>query len=233
MASEGTVLLFMNKLKIAELREPYNTIEDLFELAQEYKELKQNEENNKWKRARLAHEAAQKFNLKDFAKQTGENYDVLKNLSYVAGRYTSEEQSNYEVTLVFNHFMTAAKSDSRLKWLQKSIDNNWSAAKLQREMNPPKEKTLPVKNPEPIKFVAKLHSWEEPDPPDVLGDAFKPFIEIYNQLYLSGALPVSMPEALVLIFGQEDKWKLMFVEGFGYQMINLKAHNSMEDGPSQ
>lgn len=123
-------------LKIAEPHEPYNTKEDLLELAQEYKEIQQRIEKDNFALSRLAQEAAKKYDLKEFAKLTGENYNNLKQLSYIAGRY--EEYTKY--TLTFRHYMVAAKSDSRLEWLEKAEKNGWSAARLHREMNPPKEK---------------------------------------------------------------------------------------------
>lgn len=132
------------------MMETYNTKEDLLELADAYKLAKESQEKGKWELARLAHEAAEKFDLKQFAKYTGENYDVLKNLSYIAGRYTVEEVSNCTVTLLFEHFIAAAKADNRLEWLEKAGNNAWSAARLRREMNPSKsvEKKEQITSPQ-------------------------------------------------------------------------------------
>lgn len=223
----------MSNLRIMEPREPYNTKEDLLELAEEYKELKQNEERDIWKRARLAHEAAEKFDLKQFAKLAEENYDVLKNLSGIAGKYTEEDQKKYGITLLFKHFIVAAKADNRLEWLKKAQDNAWSAERLRREMNPPKsvekKEPVPVKE-EPkgtIRFEPRIDPYVPPKELVLPNDAFKPWVQMFNQLYTDGALTgLDIAQAIVFAFGQQDEYRLEWEEGFGYRMISLKPEIS-------
>lgn len=125
-------------LKIAEPREPYNTKEDLLELAQAYKEAKETTERNLWELSDLAHEAAEKYSLKEFAKATGENYNSLIAYSAMAGVYPKTIRG---YSLTYKHYMVAKSSDKRLEWLELAEKNAWSAERLRREMNPPKEKS--------------------------------------------------------------------------------------------
>lgn len=139
-------------MTLKEVKYPY-TNEDMMLIVTEYKEAQQANEKINWRRVRLAHEAAENFNLEEFAKQVGENYSYLKNLSSLAGRYSDEDVSKCALTLKLEHFIVAAKSDKRLEWLKKAGDNAWTAARLRREMNPPKpvakKEPPPVAQPEP------------------------------------------------------------------------------------
>ena len=210
-------------LRVMEPQEPYNTKEDLLELAQEYKETKQNQERDNWKLARLAQEAAQKYDLKEFAKQTGEVYQTLRNLSYVASKYTEEDEKYYGSTLVFKFFIVAAASDNRLEWLKKAQDNAWSAARLGREMNPPK----PVEKKEPVQITSPqafpILPVENTKPKSSNSRTLEEIVEVLNWYLVNDKRTLELAASNALIFMclllGEDKRTIVFDEFKGEYVI--------------
>lgn len=170
-----------NVYSINEHSEPYNTKEDLLELAEEYKKTKQNGERNLWELSDLAHEAAEKYGgLKEFAKLTGENINSLKQYSSMSEIYPKSIRA---YTVTYRHYMVAKSSDSRLEWLKKAQDNGWSAERLRREMTP--AKPAAKKEPEPV--VVPEPKWEpaviEPQnikPNDYRSRTFEDVVAIIN-----------------------------------------------------
>lgn len=210
-------------LKIAEPREPYNTKEDLFELAQEYKRANETQERSLWELSDLAHEAADKYGLKEFAKATGENYNSLIAYSAMAGVYPKSIRT---YSLTYRHYMVAKSSDSRLEWLEKAEKKSWSAERLRREMNPPKEKPLPAKlepviptEPNPVAEIpALIPAQTEPEvvvkevkPADYYTKrSYEDLVEAMNYFYIndkrSFEMAIASDDFLIIIrflYGEE------------------------------
>lgn len=218
-------------LRIMEPSNNYN-VEDLDTDVEVYKEL----ERTIWQRADLALKWREQ--LADFAAKSGENINTLKQYARVARTY---EKNNRLFSCSFKHYMVAMSNPARMEWLRKAEENNWTVNEMMKQMNPPKGKPLP--KPEPLTDIKGITSLRidpyvpidlEVLPAPVLpNDAFKPFVIVFNQLYLDGAIAgLNWEQILLLVFGQDDGIQLVFEENFGYRIVNTKI-GPLEDGPSQ
>ena len=108
--------------------------ENFEELVFEYQKLLIQDRENSWARADLAHLAGEKYGgLRRLAKETGDSYGYLKQLSYCAKQYDKRTR-NLFYKLSFGHFRAVAYREDRYVFLQKALDNNWTVDRLSREV---------------------------------------------------------------------------------------------------
>lgn len=104
--------------------------ENYEELVFSYQKLLIQDRENSWARADLACLCAQSYGkLRQLAKDTGDGYGYLKQLSYCSKQYDKRTR-NLFYKLSFGHFRAIAYREDRFVWLQRAQDHAWTVDKL-------------------------------------------------------------------------------------------------------
>lgn len=124
------------------------TVEEYKDFVEDVKDVIRTGEQNMWRKADLAQEAAQRYGkLRELCDELGQSYGYWRILSHVSRQYSKEDRDRFP-TLSFGHFQIVVSHKNRMELLERAAAEGWSIHQMAvGKYGEKEEEEKPIKEP--------------------------------------------------------------------------------------